>query len=698
MTDSIATRLAAALGPSYQVASLLGRGGMGAVYRASDRRLRRDVAVKVLPPELGYSEALRSRFVREAQMAAQLSHPNIVPIYDVGERDDLVWFVMAFIDGESVRAKVEREGPVPISVVRRVLQEVAQALAYAHARGVIHRDIKPDNIMMDRGSGRAVVTDFGIAKALTGADTDLTQPGEVIGTARYMAPEQALGEGTVDQRADMYALGLVAYFMLGGTHAIQGASLPAVIAEHIKGSGVDLARIGRRLPLPLVTALQRCLSPKPEERFPRMEEFVEALRELGGELPDVPAPVRLLLRETERAFVVGALGAGALGLVGVENTPLGLILLLAGGVVGQWTLAIEKAARRGVTWSAIRRALYVERARRVDEIQEVGQSNAMGISSMVATFGLILGGMFVAGQAGFALSTPLNVALFMAGTFGGVLATNVFGLPKVAQPRLTARLGNLLVAGLIVIVVALLTGFLVGFRGAIEGASVAAGVATAVVMGGVLGAGAVTLYRLAKKLERSWGARRAAEFAHAEWRLPSWLDVLGSWLFGRFVRDGWRIRLERDRPLAFAAVELGLSAAHQVERRIHALAGGITGTGAGAAWEAGHLARDLVAECRRAEHQLKPLLAKVARLSEGVLVSRTIAAGGSVESELDQAERSVDALRTHALECGEMLNALAVGLEAVSQGQDAKQLEAALQQARQLSSAVRRGMLMAKPT
>ena len=698
MTDPIATRLAAALGPSYEVAAQLGRGGMGVVYRATDRRLRRDVAIKVLPPELGYSEALRARFVREAQMAAQLSHPHIVPIYDVGERDDLVWFVMAFIDGESVRSKVQREGPLAVSVVRRVLQEVAQALAYAHAKGVIHRDIKPDNIMLDRGSGRALVMDFGIAKALTAAETDLTQPGEVVGTARYMAPEQALAEGTLDARVDMYPLGLVGYFMLSGTHAIQGSSLPAVIAEHLKGPGVDLTRVGRRLPQPLVNALQRCVAREPSGRFGRMEEFVEALGELGGELPDVPAPVRLLLRETERAFVVGALGAGALGLVGVENTPLGLILLLAGGLVGQWTLAIEKAARRGVTWSAIRRAMYVERARRVEEIQDVGQSNELGPSSMVATFGLILGGMFVAGQAGFALTTPLNVALFMAGTFGGVLATKVFGLPRVVQPRFTTRFGNLLVAGLIVVVVALLTGFLVGFRGAIEDASVAAGLASAIVTGAVLGAGAVALYRLAKRLERAWGTRRAADLVHAEWRLPSWLDVLGSWLFGRVVRDGWRIRLERDRPLAVAAAELGVSAARQVERRIHALAGGITGTGAGAAWEAGHLARDLVAECRRAEHQLKPLLAKVARLSEGVLVSRTIAAGGSVESELDQAERSVDGLRTQARECGEMLNALAVGLEAVAQGQDTKQLEAALQQARQLSSAVRRGMIIATST
>jgi len=694
MTDPLATRLAATLGPSYEVASLLGRGGMGAVYRATDRRLRRDVAVKVLPPELGYSEALRARFVREAQMAAQLSHPNIVPIYDVGERDELVWFVMAFIDGESVRGKVEREGPLPLSVVRRVLQEVAQALAYAHARGVIHRDIKPDNIMLDRGSGRALVTDFGIAKALTGADTDLTQPGEVVGTARYMAPEQALGEGLVDARADMYALGLVGYFLLTGTHAIKGMTLPAVIAEHVRGGAVNVRDVGRRLPAPLVTALERCLAAKPDHRFARMEEFAEALRELGSELPDLPAPVRKLLRETERAFVVGALGAGALGLVGVENTPLGLILLLAGGVVGQWTMAIEQAVQRGIGWSAIRRAMYVERARWVEEIQEVGASNQWGPASLVATLGLIFGGMYVAGEAGFALSTPLNMGLFWGGAFGGLLATKVFGMPywRLSKSARGDRQRVWLMATGLILVIAVAAVQAVSEKGRPVWYAFIAIAVTLAIVGPLAFVGLKLISRVEQVLfERVFAASH-------EWKLPRWLDVAGSWLFGRFVRDGWRIRFERERALAIATAELGVSAARRVEKRIRALASGIAGTGYGAAWEARRLAHDLVAECRHAEHELKPLLAKVARLSEGVLVARTIAAGGSVETELDQAEREADALRAHARECGELLSALAVGLEAVTQGQDTRQLDALLQRARELSSGVRRAILRAEAT
>lgn len=164
--EALADQLRDALGSAYQLGPVLGQGGMAVVFRATDRRLRREVAVKVLPPQLGYSPNLHARFVREAQTAAQLSHPNIVQIYDVGEQAELVWFIMALVEGETVRAKVEREGAQPISVVRRVLQEVAQALAYSHARGVVHRDIKPDNILIESASGRPMVTDFGIAKAI----------------------------------------------------------------------------------------------------------------------------------------------------------------------------------------------------------------------------------------------------------------------------------------------------------------------------------------------------------------------------------------------------------------------------------------------------------------------------------------------------------------------------------------------------
>src|ERR1700734_3123549 len=153
-------RVTGVLAPAYVVESEVGRGGMGIVYRARDARLKRDVAVKLLPPELAFRQEIRSRFLREAEMAAQLSHPNIVPIYTVDERDGLVYFVMAFVDGETLGARLAARGRLPVDQVRRIMRQVADALAYAHAKGVIHRDIKPDNILLAADSDRAIVTDF----------------------------------------------------------------------------------------------------------------------------------------------------------------------------------------------------------------------------------------------------------------------------------------------------------------------------------------------------------------------------------------------------------------------------------------------------------------------------------------------------------------------------------------------------------
>jgi len=169
MTDSLQERVAVALGVQYEIESEIGRGGMSVVYRARDRRLNRPVAIKVLPPELAHDAAIRTRFTREAQMAAQLNHAHIVPIYDVGEQDGLAYFVMAIVHGGNLAALLTREPRQPVDETRRLLSEIADALAYAHLRGVIHRDIKPDNILLDENSGRAMVTDFGIARAMEGS-------------------------------------------------------------------------------------------------------------------------------------------------------------------------------------------------------------------------------------------------------------------------------------------------------------------------------------------------------------------------------------------------------------------------------------------------------------------------------------------------------------------------------------------------
>src|SRR5216117_4623682 len=210
---ALATRLSQALGSSYTLEGEIGRGGMGVVFNARDERLKREVAVKVLPPELAFREEIRLRFVREAETAARLSHPHIVPIHSVGESPDgLVYFVMAYVDGESLAARLKRRGRLPAEEARRVMIETADALGAAHAVGIIHRDVKPDNILLEGSRGRVVVTDFGIAKALSSATGGtLTATGVAIGTPHFMSPEQAAGDREIDGRSDIYSLGVVGY-------------------------------------------------------------------------------------------------------------------------------------------------------------------------------------------------------------------------------------------------------------------------------------------------------------------------------------------------------------------------------------------------------------------------------------------------------------------------------------------------------
>ena len=200
-------RTQAALAGRYSLQRELGRGGMGVVYLAQEVALERPVALKVLQPHLAMQPALKQRFLNEARTAAKLSHPNILPIFSVDDIDDIVFFVMAFVDGETLGERIRIRGPLPASELARILRDVGWGLAYAHAQGVVHRDVKADNIMIERGSGRALVVDFGIARATSNAG--VTSIGEILGTADYMSPEQASGE-VVDHRSDIYSLGVVA--------------------------------------------------------------------------------------------------------------------------------------------------------------------------------------------------------------------------------------------------------------------------------------------------------------------------------------------------------------------------------------------------------------------------------------------------------------------------------------------------------
>ena len=212
--DPLRSALERALGHQYRIVRLLGRGGMGAVFLAREQALERLVAIKVLPKASAADEETRQRFRREARTAAGLSHANIVPLHGFGEIEGLLYLVMGFVSGESLRDRLKRDQRLPEQEARRILADVAEALASAHRHNVVHRDVKPDNILIEDETGRAFLADFGIAKGLDGGE-ELTQLGQVVGTPLYMSPEQAAGKD-VDPRSDLYSLGAVAFTMLAG--------------------------------------------------------------------------------------------------------------------------------------------------------------------------------------------------------------------------------------------------------------------------------------------------------------------------------------------------------------------------------------------------------------------------------------------------------------------------------------------------
>ncbi len=289
----------------YAIERELGRGGMGAVYLARDLRLDRPVALKVLPPEFASDSGLRERFLRETRTAASFSHPNIVPVHAVEEQDGLLAFAMGFVEGESLAERVGRAGTLDARGVVRLLQDIGYALAYAHGRGVVHRDIKPDNIMLERATGRALLMDFGISRPVA-APADgrgLTRVGEIVGTPEYMSPEQAAGEA-VDGRSDLYSLGLVAIFALSGKPLFSGTSVPQILARQLTETPPGAATLRPDLPAPLAEAIDRCLAKEPSGRFPTAESLVEAIDQASLLQPEIPVPIRLFAAEASTLSLV----------------------------------------------------------------------------------------------------------------------------------------------------------------------------------------------------------------------------------------------------------------------------------------------------------------------------------------------------------------------------------------------------------
>ncbi len=282
----------------YEILQELGRGGMGAVYLARDLRLDRPVALKVLPESLTADPGLRERFLRETRTAASFSHPNIVPVHAVEDHDGVLAYAMGFVEGESLAQRVARAGPLGIREIVRLLQDIGYALAYAHGRGVVHRDIKPDNIMLERATGRALLMDFGISRTIT-AQVDrpgLTRVGEVVGTPEYMSPEQASGD-VVDGRSDLYALGLVAFFAAAGRPAVTGETTQKILIKQLTEPVPPVGDARTDLPAPLAAAIDRCAAKEPGERFPTAEALIEAIDQSQLATAEIPLQVRMFAQE-----------------------------------------------------------------------------------------------------------------------------------------------------------------------------------------------------------------------------------------------------------------------------------------------------------------------------------------------------------------------------------------------------------------
>jgi serine/threonine-protein kinase len=353
---------------------------MGVVYLARDVQLDRDVALKVLPAHLAGDPAGRERFLREARMAAGLSHPHIVPIHRVSEAAGFVFFVMSYVEGETLGERLRTRGPLPPAEAMRVLREVAWALAYAHGRGLVHRDVKPDNILLEAATGRALVTDFGIAQG--DADPVVTDPGKVMGTAHFMSPEQAAGE-PLDGRSDIYALGVVGYLAVSGRLPFEESNLPALFVRQASEEPPSVLHAAPGLPSALAAAIDQCLARDPAARFADGEALAAALAPAADPRPALPPSLRAWLAARNPLLVPYLAWSGVIGTVTLVNLvvwlagqrsdgPADIVLLAAiaslpiGPIVGYHLNQAYRQFRAGHTLAELRAALEIARRERAE--------------------------------------------------------------------------------------------------------------------------------------------------------------------------------------------------------------------------------------------------------------------------------------------------------------------------------------------
>ena len=358
--DPLRHALEAKLGGQYRVLRLLGRGGMGAVYLARDLTLEREVAIKVVKPASD-TQGMYDRFRREAKTAAKLSHPNIVPLHAFGEVGGMPYFVMGYVRGESLAERMRRDGKLPEDDTRRILAEVADALDHAHRQGVVHRDVKPDNVLLEDASGRALLTDFGIAKTINHSET-LTQHGSVVGTPHYMSPEQAAGRAGIDGRSDIYSLGVMGYAMLAGRLPFDGNSAADILARHLTQEPPPLRSLVPAISDSTLQAVERCMAKDPARRW----QDSRALKATLGvteenTLPDALASVQ------GHGVAFAAIGAALLLLVWMvvirlQHAPIGILGLIAATILAGYVAVVAGLRFEGFPVAFTQRVIWTEPA------------------------------------------------------------------------------------------------------------------------------------------------------------------------------------------------------------------------------------------------------------------------------------------------------------------------------------------------
>ena len=434
--DPVFIAFQSALAGRYSIDRELGRGGMGIVYLAHEVHLDRLVAIKLLPPGRAADPALRERFLREARMAAKLSHPNIIPIHSVAESGEFVYYVMAFVDGETLAERVRTRGPFTGTEGARVLREVCWALSHAHAQGLVHRDVKPENILLEAGSGRALVADFGIA-AVT---ADPSVPG-VAGTPEFMSPEQA-GGAPVDLRTDIYSLGATAYYAFSGRLPFEGETATEILAKHVTEAAPALAASGISVPRRIAALVDRCLAKDPMKRPATADAVAEQFGLALEQRRELPVALRAFVKRNSRLdgggtlLATAGLAMSAVALANFYFGELGWITLAAGATLGPLAFMVRasrRLLRQGFSYEDVAPAYQREREQTNEELS-VGRQRGpellervlkvMGVTG-VTVFGISVATMIGIGISNVAISptsrglvSALTAAISLSGMIG----------------------------------------------------------------------------------------------------------------------------------------------------------------------------------------------------------------------------------------------------------------------------------------